>query len=178
MQATGRSTRSRSRASPDAVRPDAGRPRPGRREREWLEYAALLHDIGVHISYERHHRHSYYLIKNGDLRGFEPDEIEVIALVARYHRQATPKKAHEGCEGRAAGAARPSSGWRRWCGWPKGSIAATRRRSATSTCTTAARTTRRSCGDERSDAELELWAAQPARGPVRRRFGKPAFDSK
>jgi exopolyphosphatase/guanosine-5'-triphosphate,3'-diphosphate pyrophosphatase len=68
----------------------------GEREREWLEYAALLHDVGVHISYERHHRHSYYLIKNGDLRGFDPRETEVIALVARYHRQATPKKSHEG----------------------------------------------------------------------------------
>jgi exopolyphosphatase/guanosine-5'-triphosphate,3'-diphosphate pyrophosphatase len=66
------------------------------REREWLEYGALLHDVGVHISYDRHHRHSYYLIKNGDLRGFDPREIEVIALLARYHRQATPKKSHEG----------------------------------------------------------------------------------
>jgi exopolyphosphatase/guanosine-5'-triphosphate,3'-diphosphate pyrophosphatase len=66
------------------------------REREWLEFGALLHDIGVHISYERHHRHSYYLIKNGDLRGFDPQEIEVLALIARYHRQATPKKSHEG----------------------------------------------------------------------------------
>jgi exopolyphosphatase/guanosine-5'-triphosphate,3'-diphosphate pyrophosphatase len=66
------------------------------REREWLEYAALLHDVGVHISYERHHKHSYYLIKNGDLRGFDPDEIETIALVARYHRQAEPKRRHEG----------------------------------------------------------------------------------
>ncbi len=28
------------------------------REREWLEYAAILHDIGVHISYEGHHKHS------------------------------------------------------------------------------------------------------------------------
>jgi exopolyphosphatase/guanosine-5'-triphosphate,3'-diphosphate pyrophosphatase len=65
-------------------------------EREWLEYGALLHDAGVHISYERHHRHSYYLIKNGELRGFDPQEIEIIALLARYHRQATPKKSHEG----------------------------------------------------------------------------------
>jgi exopolyphosphatase/guanosine-5'-triphosphate,3'-diphosphate pyrophosphatase len=65
-------------------------------EREWLEYGALLHDVGVHISYERHHRHSYYLIKNGDLRGFSPQEIEMMALIARYHRQATPKKSHEG----------------------------------------------------------------------------------
>jgi len=66
------------------------------REREWLEYASILHDVGVHISYEGHHKHSYYLITNGDLRGFEPDEIQTIALVARYHRQATPKRKHDG----------------------------------------------------------------------------------
>jgi exopolyphosphatase/guanosine-5'-triphosphate,3'-diphosphate pyrophosphatase len=67
----------------------------GDREREWLEYAALMHDIGAHISFGKHHRHSYYLITNGDLRGFQPDEIEVIALVARYHRRGTPKASHE-----------------------------------------------------------------------------------
>ena len=66
------------------------------RERDWLEYGALLHDVGVHISYERHHRHSYYLIKNGDLRGFDPEEIEIIALITRYHRQGVPKKSHQG----------------------------------------------------------------------------------
>jgi exopolyphosphatase/guanosine-5'-triphosphate,3'-diphosphate pyrophosphatase len=65
------------------------------REREWLEFAALLHDVGVHISYERHHKHSYYLIRNGDLRGFEPEEIEVIGLIARYHRQGAPKRRHD-----------------------------------------------------------------------------------
>jgi exopolyphosphatase/guanosine-5'-triphosphate,3'-diphosphate pyrophosphatase len=68
----------------------------GDREREWLEYASLLHDIGNHISYEKHHRHSYYLVKNGDLRGFEPEEINVIALLTRYHRRATPKRGHIG----------------------------------------------------------------------------------
>jgi len=66
------------------------------REREWLEFASIVHDIGVHISYEGHHKHSYYLVKNGDLRGFEPEEIETIALVARYHRQGTPKRKHDG----------------------------------------------------------------------------------
>ena len=66
----------------------------GTREREWLEYAAMLHDIGVHISYPRHHKHSYYLIRNGDLRGFEPDEVEVMALAARFHRRGPPKRAH------------------------------------------------------------------------------------
>lgn len=68
----------------------------GDAEREWLEYASFLHDIGNHISYGKHHRHSYYLIKNGDLRGFEPEEIDVIALVTRYHRRATPKSSHPG----------------------------------------------------------------------------------
>jgi exopolyphosphatase/guanosine-5'-triphosphate,3'-diphosphate pyrophosphatase len=64
--------------------------------RELLDFASLLHDIGEHISYERHHRHSYYLVKNGDLRGFEPDDIEMMALVARYHRRGTPKRNHPG----------------------------------------------------------------------------------
>ena len=65
------------------------------REREWLEYASLMHDIGGHISFSGHHKHSYYLIKNGDLRGFHPDEIEVMALVARYHRRGTPRRSHD-----------------------------------------------------------------------------------
>jgi exopolyphosphatase / guanosine-5'-triphosphate,3'-diphosphate pyrophosphatase len=65
------------------------------REREWLEFAAVMHDIGGHISYHGHHRHSHYLILNGDLRGFAPDEIAVIALIARYHRRGVPKKSHE-----------------------------------------------------------------------------------
>ena len=68
----------------------------GAREREWLDHAALLHDVGVHISYGRHHKHSYYLIKNGDLRGFEPEEVEVIALVARHHRRGLPKRSRGG----------------------------------------------------------------------------------
>ncbi len=59
--------------------------------REWLHYAAQLHDIGHHIAHKNHHRHSHYLIANGDLLGFEPYEVEIIAQVARYHRKSTPK---------------------------------------------------------------------------------------
>jgi exopolyphosphatase/guanosine-5'-triphosphate,3'-diphosphate pyrophosphatase len=65
-------------------------------DRAILEYAALLHDIGHHISYPGHHKHTYYLIKNGDLRGFSPLEIEALANVARYHRRGLPRKKHEG----------------------------------------------------------------------------------
>jgi exopolyphosphatase/guanosine-5'-triphosphate,3'-diphosphate pyrophosphatase len=63
-------------------------------ERELLEYAALLHDVGHHISYPAHHRHSYYLIKNGDLHGMTPLEQDVVACIARYHRQGRPRKSH------------------------------------------------------------------------------------
>jgi exopolyphosphatase/guanosine-5'-triphosphate,3'-diphosphate pyrophosphatase len=63
----------------------------GEREREWLEYAALLHDIGYAIQYRNHHKHAYYLITNANLDAFDQREIEIIAHVARYHRGPTPK---------------------------------------------------------------------------------------
>ncbi len=63
--------------------------------REWLEFASLLHDIGHHIGHKDHQRHSYYLITNGELLGFRPDELEVIGQIARYHRKAPPKDSDE-----------------------------------------------------------------------------------
>ncbi len=66
----------------------------GEQEREWLEYAAILHDVGYLINSRQHHKHSYYLIKNCDLVGFTADEIELIANIARYHRKAIPEDDH------------------------------------------------------------------------------------
>jgi exopolyphosphatase / guanosine-5'-triphosphate,3'-diphosphate pyrophosphatase len=66
----------------------------GTREREWLEYAALLHDIGYSIHYRNHHKHTYYLIANASPEGFHQPEIEIIAHVARYHRGPLPKRQH------------------------------------------------------------------------------------
>lgn len=60
-----------------------------------LEGAAILHDIGNYISYSSHHKHSYYLIKNSELLGYSPEEVEIIANVARYHRRSVPKVNHE-----------------------------------------------------------------------------------
>ena len=66
----------------------------GEQERCWLEYAALLHDIGYLINPRQHHKHAYYLITNSDLGGFTADEVGVIANVARYHRRAMPGLKH------------------------------------------------------------------------------------
>ncbi len=64
-------------------------------EREVIEYAALLHDIGWHIGRKGHHKHSMYLIQHGDLKPFTEEEIEVMANIARYHRKSSPKPSHE-----------------------------------------------------------------------------------
>ena len=64
-------------------------------EREWLQYGALLHDVGCYVGYSKHQRHSYYLITHGDLTGFSAEEIEIIASIARYHKGKGPKQSHE-----------------------------------------------------------------------------------
>lgn len=66
------------------------------RDRTILEAAALLHDVGYFIAYSSHHKHSYHLIRHADLFGFAPDEREMVAQVARYHRKSLPKVKHEG----------------------------------------------------------------------------------
>ncbi len=63
-------------------------------DRELLEYACLMHDIGYHISKKKHHKHSLYIILNSELKGFKQEEIEVMAHVARYHRRSVPHKRH------------------------------------------------------------------------------------
>lgn len=64
-------------------------------ERELLEAAAYLHDVGYHISADQHHKHSYYIIRNSAMLGFTTDEAELIANIARYHRKSHPKGKHE-----------------------------------------------------------------------------------
>jgi exopolyphosphatase / guanosine-5'-triphosphate,3'-diphosphate pyrophosphatase len=60
------------------------------RERELLWAASMLHDIGMSIDYDDHHKHSRYLILNGALPGFSPVETAIIAQAARYHRKGMP----------------------------------------------------------------------------------------
>ena len=64
-------------------------------QRQLLWAAAILHNSGHYISHSAHHKHSYYLIRNGELLGYNETEIEIIANIARYHRKSPPKKKHE-----------------------------------------------------------------------------------
>jgi exopolyphosphatase/guanosine-5'-triphosphate,3'-diphosphate pyrophosphatase len=65
-----------------------------RDDRAALSDAALLHDAGYHISYERHHKHSYHLVLHADLLGMPPSEQVVVANVSRYHRGSEPRRRH------------------------------------------------------------------------------------
>jgi exopolyphosphatase/guanosine-5'-triphosphate,3'-diphosphate pyrophosphatase len=67
----------------------------GANQRQLLWAAAILHNSGHHVSHSSHHKHSYYLIRNSELLGYNETEIEIIANIARYHRKSPPKKKHE-----------------------------------------------------------------------------------
>ncbi|MGB5967746.1 MAG: Ppx/GppA phosphatase family protein [Spirulinaceae cyanobacterium] len=64
-------------------------------ERELLWAAAMLHNCGLYVSHSSHHKHSYYLIRNGELLGYTEMELEAIANLARYYRKSKPKKKHQ-----------------------------------------------------------------------------------
>ncbi len=59
-------------------------------ERKLLWAACILHDIGMTVDYNDHHRHSYYLILNSGLPGYSHRELALIALVTRFHRKGMP----------------------------------------------------------------------------------------
>jgi exopolyphosphatase/guanosine-5'-triphosphate,3'-diphosphate pyrophosphatase len=64
-------------------------------DRRLLEAAGRLQDVGYLINYEGHHKHSYHLILHSHLEDFRPEELEIIANVARYHRGSEPKRKHD-----------------------------------------------------------------------------------
>ncbi|TVQ61047.1 MAG: CHAD domain-containing protein [Phycisphaerales bacterium] len=74
--------------------PEKARKRLDDEARLLLHAAGELHDVGYHINYEKHHRHSYHLIMHSGMSGFTPRQVEVIACVARYHRGSKPKDSH------------------------------------------------------------------------------------
>ena len=61
-------------------------------DRRILADAALLHDVGYHINYQGHNKHSFHLIMHADLLGMSPAEQVIVAHVARYHRGGVPDK--------------------------------------------------------------------------------------
>lgn len=65
------------------------------RARELLWAGAILHNSGHYVAHSAHHKHSYYLIRHGELLGYTEDDVEAIANLARYHRKSAPKKKHE-----------------------------------------------------------------------------------
>lgn len=68
----------------------------GRRFRMILEMASILHEVGSFVSTRSYHKHSMYLIRNAEFFGIGSHDVELVALVARYHRRASPQPSHDG----------------------------------------------------------------------------------
>lgn len=146
--------------------------RLGAREREWLEFAAYLHDIGMPISHADHHKHAYYLVKHGALRGFDPAEIEILALLARAHRTGRVKKSHGGFASLAAPERRAVRAL--------AAILTVAEGLDRSHAQQIARVDFSRRGEEavlevtaKGDAELEVWAAGRHMGPLGKLLGMP-----
>src|SRR3954447_630642 len=73
-------------AGPLGLKPEDG---------ELIEASALVANVGYLINFDGHHKHSYHLILNSELSGFERRQLQILANVARYHRGTRPKKRHE-----------------------------------------------------------------------------------
>ena len=66
------------------------------RQREYLEVASLLHDIGYYIDSKAHNKHSLKMIIENGLTGFNSHEEKLIGCICRYHRGGLPdKEEHE-----------------------------------------------------------------------------------
>jgi len=76
----------------------------GSGERDLLEKSALLHDVGKFISYANHHEHSYYVVRNADLLGFDDREIAIMANIVRSHRKKFLGKQMADCQDLDGGA--------------------------------------------------------------------------
>lgn len=64
-----------------------------------LKLAAFLHEIGMYVGISSYHEHSFYLIQNSELFGLSNRNLRMVALIARYHRKASPKPSHSAFSG-------------------------------------------------------------------------------
>jgi exopolyphosphatase/guanosine-5'-triphosphate,3'-diphosphate pyrophosphatase len=59
-------------------------------ERELLWAASTLHDIGMAVDYDDHHKHSRYLVHNSGLPGWSQREVALIGQAVKFHRKGMP----------------------------------------------------------------------------------------
>lgn len=64
-------------------------------DREALQFASMLHEVGLSISHSQHHQHGEYILANTDLAGFTREEQQLLATLVRAHRRSVPEKLFE-----------------------------------------------------------------------------------
>jgi exopolyphosphatase/guanosine-5'-triphosphate,3'-diphosphate pyrophosphatase len=66
-----------------------------KKERLYLEVAAILHDVGKYVSFSDHELHSYNIIRTQNITGFSNEELRIIANITRYHETEIPEPSDE-----------------------------------------------------------------------------------
>lgn len=54
---------------------------------QFMDWAADLHEIGLDIAHNQYHKHSAYIIEQGDLAGFSSQDQVLLASIVRMHRR-------------------------------------------------------------------------------------------
>ena len=117
-------------------------------------------NVGYLINFEGHHKHSYHLILNSELPGFEREQLQLLANVARYHRGTRPKQKHDEYPRAVGGRSAPRGRAGRHPAAGPGArshASAARARSAGPRRPTTACESR---SDRHGDADVDLWAAE------------------
>src|SRR5271166_3616225 len=57
---------------------------------DWLEAAAMLHEVGAFINRSGRRRHTYYVISHSEIFGYTPLQRRIIATIARYVGKSLP----------------------------------------------------------------------------------------
>jgi exopolyphosphatase/guanosine-5'-triphosphate,3'-diphosphate pyrophosphatase len=146
--------------------------RLGPRERELLEYAALLHDIGVFLSYDNQHQHAWYLISSADMLGFDQREVTIIAALAFFARRGFPKQEHAKLAGLSDATRRDA---RMLCAFLRIADSLDRSRRGLvlhATLDAIDRNTVRLRIEGSGDMSLDLWGLEYNRASVERMLGK------
>ena len=139
--------------------------------RDWLEAAAMLHEVGAYVNRAARHRHTHYIIANSEIFGYTPQQRLIIAAIARYigksrpasndrplKQLAPPERKHLP---RAVVLLRMASALNQG---RSNSVTRVRARIKDARVTIVVR--------QRRDADLELWALSKERGYFRDVFGR------
>jgi exopolyphosphatase/guanosine-5'-triphosphate,3'-diphosphate pyrophosphatase len=63
--------------------------------RDVLERAARVHEVGLLLTHDQHHKHGAYVLQHSDLPGYSRDDQQLLSVLVRRHRRSFPATAFD-----------------------------------------------------------------------------------